>query len=91
MVKQTNVWTKDSRPWTGRRRFESYRGYLNHYAATQKIYKQVALDVLVMTEKREFGETFTRGEIELIEKLAELSVTNNALRTEKEVFSRLKL
>tara|TARA_Y100000310_G_C19991506_1_gene494332 strand:+ start:257 stop:412 length:156 start_codon:yes stop_codon:yes gene_type:complete len=51
----------------------------------------VALDVLVMTEKREFGETFTRGEIELIEKLAELSVTNNALRTEKEVFSRLKL
>ena len=35
--------------------------------------------------------SYYNEEIELIEKLAELSVTNNALRTEKEVFSRLKL
>ena len=41
-------------------------------------------------EKNEFDETFTEKEIELIDKLIEITIKNNEIVSEEELFDSLK-
>ncbi|MBT7063062.1 hypothetical protein HN924_03795 [Candidatus Woesearchaeota archaeon] len=69
---------------------EAARNYAEHFGF--KNVQELTTEALreKVMEKSEFDETFTKKEIELIEKLAEISIKNNLLGTEEELREILK-